>query len=108
MGWIALVSIGGIVALILWRIGIARELWWFVGATLMLGAAGYAWQGRSALPGHPVQANATPIEIDPGLVELRGDMLGRFSGDGAFLTASDALLRSGDSHAAVQLLLGGI
>ena len=78
MGWIALLLIGGGAALLLWRIGIARELWAFVGAAMMLGATGYALQGKAFLPGHPVEANATPIEVPPGMVELRGQMLGRF------------------------------
>ena len=35
-------------------------------------------------------------------------MLGRYSGDGAYLIASDAMVRVGDERAAVQAILGGI
>ena len=108
MGWIALLLIGGGAALLLWRIGIVRELWAFVGAAMMLGATGYALQGKAFLPGHPVEANATPIEVPPGMVELRGQMLGRFDGQSAFLMASDGLTRSGDPGGAARLLLSAI
>lgn len=108
MGWLALALIGIVAALLLWRLRVARELWAFVGAAMMLGAAGYALQGQPYLEAHPVKADATPIEIDPGMVELRGAMLGRFTGEAAFLTMSDGLMRAGDSHGAAQLLLGGI
>ena len=74
----------------------------------MLGAAGYAFQQKASLPGHPVESFAEPIEIDPALTELRDSMLGRFTGDGAYLVAADAMTRSGDTHAAVQAVLGGL
>jgi cytochrome c-type biogenesis protein CcmH len=108
MGWLALLLVGGVATLILWRSGIARSLWAFVGAAMMLGAAGYALQGRPLLPGHPVESDAEPIEVDPSMVELRSAMLGRFSADGAYLIASDAMMRSGDKRMAVQAVLGGL
>ena len=108
MGFIALAAIGLATAALLWRLGIARPLWSFVGAGLMLGAAGYAWQGRPLLPGRPTTADTAPIEVDPGLIRLREQMFGRFTGDGAWLAWSDAMLRSGDSAAAAQVILGGI
>ena len=38
---------------------------------LMLGAAGYAWQGRPGLEGHPVVAAKKAGEIDAEVVDLR-------------------------------------
>ena len=74
----------------------------------MLGAAGYAWQGSPTLAGHaPDPRAATPAE-DPQLAELRDKMLGRFTLDGAYLVAADAMSMSGDDKAAVRVLLGGI
>jgi Flp pilus assembly protein TadD len=42
------------------------------------------------------------------MIELRDSMLGRFTGDGAYLMAADGMTRSGDTRSAVQVVLGGI
>jgi cytochrome c-type biogenesis protein CcmH len=108
MGWLWLALLGFSAFGILWRAGLARRLWAFAGAALMLGAAGYAWQGSPISPGYPVEPNVTPIEVDPEIIALRGDMFGHFSEDEAYMFASDAMLRSGDAGSAVVVLLGGI
>lgn len=108
MGWIMLALIGLGSAAVLWFAGVARSLWTFVGAAMMLGAAGYALQGDPVLPGHPVAANAEPIEVDPALTELRDSMLGRYTAEGAYLIAADGVTRAGDTRSAVQAVLGGI
>ncbi|WP_242146493.1 tetratricopeptide repeat protein [Sphingomonas sp. BAUL-RG-20F-R05-02] len=108
MGWIVLGLIGVAAAAALWLLGVARPLWSFIGAGLMLGATGYALQGRPDVPAHPVAAFARPIELDQGLIELRGDMLGRFSGEAAYLTLADGMTRAGNPKAAVQVMLGGV
>ncbi|MEO8374289.1 MAG: hypothetical protein ABI471_03630 [Sphingomonas bacterium] len=108
MGWLMLALIGIAAFLALWLGGVSRSLWSFVGAALMLGSAGYALQQRASVPGHPVESFAEPIELNPGVIALRDSMLGRFTGDGAYLIASDGMTRSGDTRSAVQVLLGGI
>ena len=108
MGWVALVLIGIAAAGLLRLIGVGRDMLWFVGAALMLGATGYALQGSPGVEGHPVEADVTPIEVDPGLVALRGKMFGQFTGEGAFLGTSDALIRGGDLRTGTSLILSGI
>ena len=108
MGFLVLLLLGVMAAGLLWRLGVSRPLWSMVGASLMLGATGYALQGQPLLPGRPTQANARPLEVDPGLVELRGDLFGGYTADAAYMTAGDAMLRAGDAGAAVQVMLGGI
>ncbi|WCM29225.1 hypothetical protein NDN01_10220 [Sphingomonas sp. QA11] len=108
MGWIMLALLGLGSAALLWLGGVSRSLWSFVGAAMMLGAAGYALQGDPLLPGHPVAANAEPIEIDPALTELRDSMLGRYTAEGAYLIAADGLTRAGDTRNAVRAVLGGV
>lgn len=108
MGWIALAVIGLAAAGLLRLIGVGRDMLWFVGAALMLGATGYALQGRPAVPSHPVEANVTPIEVDNGLIELRGKMFGIATGEAAFLGTSDAMIRAGDLRSATSLVLSGI
>lgn len=108
MGWIALAVIGIAAAGLLRLIGVSRDMLWFVGAALMLGATGYALQGSPSVPSHTVEANVTPIEVDSGLVELRGKMFGIATGEAAFLGTSDAMIRAGDLRSATSLVLSGI
>lgn len=108
MGWLWLLALAGLALAVMWRAGLPRDLWAFVGAALMLGAAGYALQGAPGLPGSPTVEAARSIPIDPGLSELRGKMLGRFTGVAAYQTAADAMLSRGNTEAAVAAMLGGI
>jgi len=108
MGWIALIliAVAAMAALALLRVD--RLLWSMVGAALMLGAAGYAWQGSPTLPASPARPDAARMADDPSLIELRERMLGRFTADAAYLIASDAMARSGDRRSAVRAILGGL
>jgi tetratricopeptide (TPR) repeat protein len=108
MGWLWLALLGVGAFAILWRAGLARRLWAFAGAALMLGAAGYVWQGSPTMPGFPVSPDTQPIVVEPEITTLRGDMFGRFTEDDAYMMASDAMLRSGDAGRAAIVLLGGI
>lgn len=107
-GWISLVLIGLLAGFGLVCAGLARPLWAFVGAALLLGAGGYALQQHASLAGHPVMAGREPVIIDPVAINLRGAMLGQFTGDGAFLIASDALMRSGSRASGTKVVLMGL
>ena len=108
MGWLWMAVIALSIAGLLWVLGIGRALWSLVGAALMLGAAGYAVQGRPERPGSPAEANAERIAIDPGIIKLRGAMTGNFTAESAYLNAADAMLRAGEPDAAIAVMLGGI
>ncbi|MGY2736199.1 tetratricopeptide repeat protein [Sphingomonas sp. UYP23] len=107
-GWIGLALIGVVVAGALWVSGVSRALWTLVGAALMLGAAGYALQQRAGLGEHLAVSDAIPVAVAPEMIELRDAMLGRFTGDGAYLMASDALMRSGSRRSGVNVVLLGL
>ncbi|WP_271300728.1 tetratricopeptide repeat protein [Sphingomonas sp. CV7422] len=108
MGWIALLLLAAaaMAALVLLRID--RLLWSMVGAALMLGAAGYAWQGSPMLAASPAQPDRLRVAEDPSLVDLRERMLGRFTADAAYLIAADAMTRAGDTRSAARAILGGL
>lgn len=108
MGWIALALLAAAAFGALVLLGIPRLLWSMLGAALMLGATGYALQGRPGLPAsapRPVNDGAGDA---PDVIALRDAMFGRFSGDAAYLTAADAMMRAGERRAAVRVVLGGI
>lgn len=104
--WLFVLAAGAMLILVVLRL--ARPLWPLLGAALMLGATGYALQGSPLLPGRPAVATVATEPEDPALIQLRDDMLGRYSLDSAYLTAADAMTRTGNKRAAVQVLLGGI
>ena len=108
MGWLSLVLLGGAAMAGLVLLGVKRPIWSLAAAALMLGAAGYVLQGRPTLPASPAVPATLARVDDPGLTILRGEMLGRFTADDAYLTAADALTRAGDDHAAASLLIGGL
>ncbi|WP_375394625.1 tetratricopeptide repeat protein [uncultured Sphingomonas sp.] len=108
MGWVCLAVIGAgtLGAMLLLRV--PRLLWTMVGAALMLGAAGYALQGRPTMAARGATPNAIAIPDDPMIADLRDRLFGRFTGDGAYMIAADAMERVGERRAAVQAVLGGI
>lgn len=108
MGWVWLAAIGGAALVILWLAGVSRGLWTFVASALTLGAAGYAWQGKAALAGHPVAADSKPILVAEGMLVFRSAIMPGQPGDGDILRAADNRLRAGDSAAAAQVLLDAI
>ena len=107
MGWVWLLVIGAALLGALAALGIGRALWSLTAAALMLGAAGYALQGSPTLPGRAAVPSAAGA-ADAATTDLRDRMLGRFSGDGAYLVAADAMTRAGDRGAAVRVILAGI
>lgn len=108
MGWVLLLALAAAAFGTLAWLRVPRMLWSMIGAALMLGATGYALQGHPTLTGVSAQPEREALVADPGLIELRTQMFGRFGADGAYLTAADALARSGSSRFEVQAILGGI
>ena len=108
MGWLALILIASATAAALVLLRVNRLLWSMIGAALMLGAAGYAWQGSPSLPAGTARPDVSRVADDPALIDLRERMLGRFTADSAYLTAADAMTRAGDRRSAVRAILGGL
>lgn len=104
--WLLLLGAGAMGLLVAFRV--ARPLWALLGAALMLGATGYALQGSPLLPASSVRSTPVGLPDDPALLDLRGRMLGQYSLDAAYITAADAMLRTGNKRAAVRVLLGGL
>lgn len=86
-----------------------RSGWEPVAAALLIGLAGYAWQGRPDLPGKPVSANAERnVMFDEQLVERRRTMENRFGPAARWLVLSDGLARQGDTRDAANVLVSGL
>lgn len=108
MGWLIFAGLALSVGVLLWWSGFPRRLWTIPATALMLGAAGYAWQGSPGLAGQPVAAKKQAGEVDPALTALRDAMFGRFGLEFAYFTAADAMTRAGNPREAVSAMIGGV
>ncbi len=107
-GWIWLALLGAATFALLVAGRVARPLWSFVGAALMLAAAGYAWQGRPGLAGSPRGPERVRQPVDLAEDDLRDAIWGRFTFDFAYAVAADGLARAGATEAATNAVLGGL
>jgi cytochrome c-type biogenesis protein CcmH len=109
MGWVfflfvALCVLGG-----LWRFGrLNGAALQFLGAALFLALAGYAWQGRPAMPGAPKARIAAQRQPDSDFARTRGDMLGQFDDAARWLGMADSYQRSGDTRGAAEIIQSGL
>ncbi|WP_066548068.1 MULTISPECIES: tetratricopeptide repeat protein [unclassified Sphingomonas] len=106
MGWVALAVLALAAGALLWLCGAPRALTMILAAALVLGAAGYAWQGRPTLADSPRTAQARQLEMEPGLVAFRAAILGTRN-RGAFSTA-DAAILAGRPDEAVAVLIRAV
>ena len=85
---------------------VAREI---TAAALLLGLAGYAWQGNPGLAGAPRQAaDSVTAPFDEKLAEQRRGMAERYGEAGQWLLLSDGLGRQGKTKEAANVLLAGL
>ncbi|MDT9597777.1 tetratricopeptide repeat protein [Sphingosinicella rhizophila] len=93
----------------LWRIGgLDRPSLQFVGAALLLGMAGYAWQGRPILAGKPTPPVVEREVPDSEFAKMRAGLLGRFDNAAHWLTISEVFQRRGDSESAAKVIQAGL
>lgn len=108
MGWLTLLLLAGVAMAALIGLGLRRPVWSLAGAALMLGATGYAMQGSPDRPGQAARPDLTAEPTDPAIIELRDQMLGHWTAQGAYVVAADGLTRAGVKRESVQAVLAGI
>ena len=79
-----------------------------VATALLLGLAGYAWQGSPGLAGKPVEAGKARVEFDEALDKKRSEIGERLTGATKWLVVSDGLARQGNTADAANVLLSGL
>ncbi len=113
MGWliIALIAIATLAILLFW-VRIPRGSWEFVAAAVVLGIAGYAWQGNPGYAGAPKAAAEDFSEPDNEaqrvMLQQRKDMDYEFSGARSWLVMADAQSRQGKFASASVVLKNAI
>lgn len=109
MGWAVTLLLAALVMAGLVLLGrLPRMLIELAGAALLLGVAGYAWQGRANLPGSPRDAAQTAPRFDEDLAKLRDAFGGRYGKAAPWITMSDGMARQGRTQDAANVLLSGL
>lgn len=109
MGFLVILALAVIVLIALWKLGkFDRNALKFLGAALLVAAAGYAWQGNPGLIGRPVPPPAKVELPKSDFAETREAMLGTFDSAAQWLTLSESYQRSGDTEGAAQIIQSGL
>ena len=106
MAWVVLLLLIGASLGSLWALGVRGGLLTASAAALLLGASGYALQGRPGLAGAPT-AGQEARDIFP-LTEARHAFFGNFTPAESWLRMSEALARDGKSEDAVNILQNAV
>ncbi len=109
MGW--LILLGFLLLLfgsLVWLGKLPRGTYELTGAALLLGVAGYAWQGNPGMAGVSIEPTEKPNSFDDSSIESRKEMGERFGSAQEWLIFSDALNRSGKHGAAANYLRNGV
>jgi cytochrome c-type biogenesis protein CcmH len=106
MGWLILLVLFFASVAALWKLGVHGGLLKATAAALLLGASGYALQGRPELPGSPA-AGSEVRDVFP-LTEARHAFFGNFTAAESWLRISEALARDGNTKDAVGILQNAV
>jgi cytochrome c-type biogenesis protein CcmH/NrfG len=108
-GWIIAIALAVVAGGVIVRLGrTPRAAWELVAAALLIGLAGYAWQGSPSQAGAPKRGAAQDTPFDEDVAKLRKEMGERFSEAGQWLVLSDALNRQGKHTDAANVLRVGL
>ena len=106
MGWPILLLLVAASLGLLWALGMRGGLLTASAAALLVGASGYALQGRPDLPGAPAQGGEGR-DIFP-LTDTRHAFFGNFTPAESWLVISEALAHDGKSEDAVNILQNAV
>lgn len=108
-GWIIAIALAVVAGGVIVRLGrTPRAAWELVAAALLIGLAGYAWQGSPSQAGAPKRSAAQDNPFDEDVAKLRKEMGERFSEAGQWLVLSDAFNRQGKHADAANVLRVGL
>jgi len=106
IGWIILLIVLALAVAALWLMRVRGPMLQACGAALLLGAAGYALQGRPGLPGSPADTELEHQFVP--LSQARHAFFGNFSADESWLTLAEGLERNGNTEDAVGILQNAV
>jgi cytochrome c-type biogenesis protein CcmH len=108
-GWIGALIISALVVAGLLLFSRARkQLWPVVLAAVVLGLAGYAWQGQAALPGAPAEPIKAQLRAADTLIAMRSLMDTNYGAGKQYLTLADSYARDGNYRYAAAFIQSGL
>lgn len=108
-GWLAVGALAlAAFALAVLVLRLPRHGFALFGAVLLIGLAGYAWQGKPGQPASPTASAANAKNEGEAMVEGRAALFDRTRPPPAYLLTSDAFARRGQFADAAALLRGGL
>lgn len=106
-GWLALAVLGVGAAVALGALGLRGAMLQIAAAALLVGAAGYALQGRPGLPGAGTRSRADVAAVMP-LAPIRRAFYGQFTSSERWLIISESYARRGKTADSVNLLRNAV
>lgn len=108
-GWVVAAALVIITAIGMIGLGrLPRGAWEMVGTALVLGLAGYAWQGNPGLAGSPRSAVSVAPKFDEELAKRRRGMAERLGPASQWLIISDAMGRQGKTRESANVIVSGL
>lgn len=109
IGWLAIVAMAGAAFALLWRFGgMPRAGLELTGAALLIGFAGYAWQGSPGAAGRPTVPKTDSLQPDGEFAKERNQYMTRVGTSAQWLDFADALHRMGKNRSAVTAIKSGL
>lgn len=109
MGWLGVVFVAVFAfAIAAFALRLPRQGWAVFGAILLLGMAGYAWQGAPTQPSSPKAANLEAPDSGEEMVEARRALFNSVQSKPDWLMLSDGYARRGRFDDAAKALRGGL
>lgn len=108
-GWITALALAALVAAgLLLFTQARRRLWPLILASVVLGLAGYAWQGEASHPGAPAKPIKAERQAAEALIAMRADMDVGNGVSKQYLTLADSYARGGDYRGAAAFIESGL
>lgn len=109
MGWVFLGVLVVLVAAGLWRFGrLPRSSLEYLGAALLLGIAGYAWQGSPNLAGSPTPPKLSSEQPGKDFPKTPEGMIAQVGGDADVMAAAQNLHERGLDAYAIAIIRAGL
>jgi cytochrome c-type biogenesis protein CcmH len=105
-GWVILAALIALSLGAFWLLGLRGPMLKLAAAALLVGASGYALQGRPGLPGSPRKANASNQVIP--LTAARHLFFGEFTASEHWLLMSESMARRGNTADAAGILRSAV
>lgn len=109
MGWIITATLALLLFVVMILVGrLPRTAWEITASSLLLGLAGYAWQGNPSLPGSPRTVLDAVVPFDEDMAKERRGLADRYGPAAQWLVMSDGYGRRGETKEAANVILSGL